>query len=211
MFKEKRVQISFSILLILIVASTLYYKDKLNRNNIMSDKSYAYVENSEVFNNILEETVNKISLQDQTFNENDYKITYDRIDNHNGKIIFTYVIDGVVETNKSYTAIINKSKVEDIIFNSIKSIDESTIIKRVKKFNENKKSSMEANYEEIPYDPYDDIVTKDEIFDAINEAIETKDSKKLKLLYEQERLNREKEAFKKEEQARKSRSNRYHE
>lgn len=79
------------------------------------------------------------------------------------------------------------------------------------KFNENKKSSMEANYEEIPYDPYDDIVTKDEIFDAINEAIETKDSKKLKLLYEQERLNREKEAFKKEEQARKSRSNRYHE
>ncbi len=142
MFKEKRVQISFSILLILIVASTLYYKDKLNRNNIMSDKSYAYVENSEVFNNILEETVNKISLQDQTFNENDYKITYDRIDNHNGKIIFTYVIDGVVETNKSYTAIINKSKVEDIIFNSIKSIDESTIIKRVKNFNENKKEEI---------------------------------------------------------------------
>ncbi len=134
MFKEKRVQISFSILLILIVASTLYYKDKLNRNNIMSDKSYAYVENSEVFNNILEETVNKISLQDQTFNENDYKITYDRIDNHNGKIIFTYVIDGVVETNKS--------KVEDIIFNSIKSIDESTIIKRVKNFNENKKEEI---------------------------------------------------------------------
>lgn len=142
MFKEKRVQISFSILLILIVASTLYYKDKLNRNNIISDKSYAYVENSEVFNNILEETVNKISLQDQTFNENDYKITYDRIDNHNGKIIFTYVIDGVVETNKSYTAIINKGKVEDIIFNSIKSIDESTIIKRVKNFNENKKEEI---------------------------------------------------------------------
>ncbi len=142
MFKEKRIQISFSILLILIVASTLYYKDKLNGNNIMSDKSYAYMENSEVFNNILEEAINKISLQDQTFNENDYKITYDRIDNHNGKIIFTYVIDGVVETNKSYTAIINKSKVEDIIFNSIKTIDESTIIKRVKNFNENKKEEI---------------------------------------------------------------------
>ena len=138
MFKEKRIQISFSILLILIVASTLYYKDKLNGNNIMSDKSYAYMENSEVFNNILEEAINKISLQDQTFNENDYKITYDRIDNHNGKIIFTYVIEGVVETNKSYTAIINKSKVEDIIFNSIK----TTIIKRVKNFNENKKEEI---------------------------------------------------------------------
>ena len=146
MFKEKRVQISFSILLILIVASTLYYKDKLNRNNIMSDKSYAYVENSEVFNNILEETVNKISLQDQTFNENDYKITYDRIDNHNGKIIFTYVIDGVVETNKSYTAIINKSKVEDIIFNSIKSIDESTIIKDCEE-----KYNYDSNSKELSY------------------------------------------------------------
>lgn len=78
------------------------------------------------------------------------------------------------------------------------------------KFKEDKENTKEAKYEEIPYDPYDEIVTKDEIFDAINEAIETKDSKKLKLLYEQERLNREKEALRKEE-ARKSRSSRYHE
>lgn len=79
------------------------------------------------------------------------------------------------------------------------------------KFNEDKKSATEADFEEIPYDPYDANVTKDEIFDAINEAIETKDSKKLKILYEQERLNREKEALKKAEEAKKSRSNRYHE
>lgn len=79
------------------------------------------------------------------------------------------------------------------------------------KFEENASAATEANYEEIPYDPYDANVTKDEIFDAINEAIETKDSKKLKLLYEQERLNREKEALKQEEAAKKSRSSRYHE
>lgn len=79
------------------------------------------------------------------------------------------------------------------------------------KFDEDKKSALDADYEEIPYDPYDATVTKDEIFDAINEAIETKDSKKLKILYEQERLNREKEALRKAEQIRKSRSNRYHE
>lgn len=77
-------------------------------------------------------------------------------------------------------------------------------------FKADKKASMDANYEEIPYDPYDATVTKDEIFDAINEAIETKDSKKLKLLYEQERLNREKEALRKEEETKKSRSSRYH-
>lgn len=47
--------------------------------------------------------------------------------------------------------------------------------------------------EEAPYDLYDDEVTKDELYDAIQESIETKDVRKLKMLYEQERLNREKE------------------
>ena len=48
---------------------------------------------------------------------------------------------------------------------------------------------------EIPYDPYDDVVTKEELIDALNE----KDPKKLKILYEQEMLNREKEKIKAEE------------
>ena len=49
----------------------------------------------------------------------------------------------------------------------------------------------------IPYDPYDDIVTKDEIIDAIKE----KDPEKLKILYEQEMLNRKKEKLKEKEEA----------
>ena len=50
---------------------------------------------------------------------------------------------------------------------------------------------------EIPYDPYDEIVTKDEIIDAINE----KDPEKLKMLYKQEMLNREKEKLKERSEA----------
>ncbi len=55
----------------------------------------------------------------------------------------------------------------------------------------------EAKLEEIPYDPYDDQVTKDELFDALHESIEKKDVRKLKMLYEQEKLNREKEEIRK--------------
>ncbi|MBR1416802.1 MAG: cadherin-like beta sandwich domain-containing protein [Bacilli bacterium] len=48
---------------------------------------------------------------------------------------------------------------------------------------------------EIPYDPYDEVVTKEEIIDAINE----KDPDKLKMLYKQEMLNREKDELKEKE------------
>ena len=57
----------------------------------------------------------------------------------------------------------------------------------------------DATPKQIPYDPYDEIVTKDELFDEIEEARETKDQSKLKMLYEQEALNRKKEKMKKSE------------
>lgn len=49
---------------------------------------------------------------------------------------------------------------------------------------------------EIPYDPYDNVVTKDEIIDALND----KDPEKLKVLYEQEMLNRKKEELRKRDE-----------
>ena len=64
--------------------------------------------------------------------------------------------------------------------------------------NEDSKNRVEYDKDsekEIPYDPYDEIVTKDEIIDAINE----KDPDKLKMLYKQEMLNREKEKLKEKE------------
>ena len=52
---------------------------------------------------------------------------------------------------------------------------------------------------EAKYDIYDDVVTKDELVDAINESIETKNPEKLKMLLEQEKLNRKKEELKKKD------------
>ena len=53
------------------------------------------------------------------------------------------------------------------------------------------------------YDPYDDVVTKDELVDALNEGIRTKNVDKLQMLLDQENLNRKKDKIKKREESRK--------
>lgn len=70
--------------------------------------------------------------------------------------------------------------------------------------------AIEATYEDVedrvPYDPYDETVTKKELIDAINEATKTKDPAKLKMLLEQDALNqKKKEIRKKEEELRRKR------
>jgi hypothetical protein len=55
-----------------------------------------------------------------------------------------------------------------------------------------------TDVKEIPYDPYDEIVTKDELYDAIAEAKKTNDASMLNMLLAQEKVNREKEKIKKE-------------
>lgn len=52
----------------------------------------------------------------------------------------------------------------------------------------------------LPYDLFDDVVTKDELYDAMMEAKRTDDSTKLDLLLEQEKLNRKKQELLKKEQ-----------
>lgn len=61
-----------------------------------------------------------------------------------------------------------------------------------------KHRATEGKYE--TYDPYDEVVTKDELVDAIEEATKTKDPTKLKMLLEQEALNRKKEELRRKEQ-----------
>ena len=75
--------------------------------------------------------------------------------------------------------------------------------------NELESKIYDADYEEnIPYDPYDDIVTKREIVDAIHEATEKKDPSKLNMLLKQDELNRiKKELKEKEELENKNREN----
>ena len=68
---------------------------------------------------------------------------------------------------------------------------------------DDKNDSIEAIYDEIeekiPNDPYDDVVTKREIIDAIEEATRTKDASKLKMLLGQEAINRKKRELKQKE------------
>ena len=56
------------------------------------------------------------------------------------------------------------------------------------------------NVKEAEYDIYDDVVTKDELVDALNESLETNNADKLKMLLDQENLNRQKEALRQQEQ-----------
>jgi len=52
---------------------------------------------------------------------------------------------------------------------------------------------------EIPYNPYDEVVTKDELIDAIQEGLDTNNPEKLQMLLKQEELNRMKDSLKKKE------------
>ncbi|MBR2603653.1 MAG: cadherin-like beta sandwich domain-containing protein, partial [Bacilli bacterium] len=66
-----------------------------------------------------------------------------------------------------------------------------------KKLLDNQETVVDAKY-----DIYDDVVTKDELVDALNEGIRTKNVDKLQMLLDQENLNRKKKRMKKREEAR---------
>ena len=61
-------------------------------------------------------------------------------------------------------------------------------------------SNKVIDAQEADYDIYDDVVTKDELIDAINEGMETKNTEKLEMLLDQEKLNRKKEEMKKRDE-----------
>ncbi len=64
-----------------------------------------------------------------------------------------------------------------------------------KKLLDNQETVVDAKY-----DIYDDVVTKDELVDALNEGIRTKNVDKLQMLLDQENLNRKKKRMKKREE-----------
>ena len=68
-----------------------------------------------------------------------------------------------------------------------------------KKLLDNQETVVDAKY-----DIYDDVVTKDELVDALNEGIRTKNVDKLQMLLDQENLNRKKKRMKRKEQEEKS-------
>lgn len=72
--------------------------------------------------------------------------------------------------------------------------------------NENVKmlDNKEDNVKEADYDMYDNTITKDELVDALNEGIRTKNVDKLQMLLDQENLNRRKRKIKQREEERKA-------
>ena len=64
-----------------------------------------------------------------------------------------------------------------------------------KKLIDNQETIVDAKY-----DIYDDVVTKDELVDALNEGIRTKNVDKLQMLLDQENLNRKKKRMKKKDE-----------
>lgn len=60
------------------------------------------------------------------------------------------------------------------------------------------KEKPEGKVIDAEYDPYDDKVTKEELVDALNEGIRTKNVDKLQMLLDQENLNRKKEKMRRD-------------
>lgn len=89
---------------------------------------------------------------------------------------------------------------DDVIYSNGDMINGTDVQSKLPPADAKVKDAAEAEV----YDPYDDNVTKDELFDAINEGMETKQLDKLEMLIEQERLNRKKKALKRKEAGKRS-------
>lgn len=87
-------------------------------------------------------------------------------------------------------------------FNSRNNSDNTDLYAEGSIISGSKTKKLPDNSSKEVYDIYDDVVTKDELVDAINESIETKNPEKLKMLLEQEKLNRKKEEIKSREERR---------
>ena len=98
-------------------------------------------------------------------------------------------------------------------FNSKNGTDDDVVMSGTGMINGVDEKKLLDNQETIvdaKYDIYDDVVTKDELVDALNEGIRTKNVDKLQMLLDQENLNRKKKRMKrKAEEAVEEESNNY--
>ena len=106
----------------------------------------------------------------------------------------------IIEVKPEFNFGSKNSSDDDTVYGDMNQDSNVGVAKLPKK---EKVKAIEAQYEEIedkmPYDPYDETVTKRELIDAIHEASKTKDSTKLKMLLEQDAINQKKKALKKKE------------
>lgn len=84
-------------------------------------------------------------------------------------------------------------------FNSKNGTDDDVVYSGGSMINGTDEKKLLDNQETVvdaKYDIYDDVVTKDELIDALNEGIKTKNVDKLQMLLDQENLNRKKKRMK---------------
>ena len=84
-------------------------------------------------------------------------------------------------------------------FNSKNGTDDDVVMSGTSMLNGIDEKKLLDNQETVvdaKYDIYDDVVTKDELVDALNEGIRTKNVDKLQMLLDQENLNRKKKRMK---------------
>lgn len=161
MFKKRKLTITTVVLLALITTSTLYYKNILNKDTIL-DKSYAFVDNKSFIDKKLEELKEKMYREDYSFESANYKISYKDIDEEkkSATIILTYVINSEIETNKTFTAIIENNEISDVYTSTSKSTEEKDLIEKVNNFNQVlKEKTLLDNYHNLFR--YNKILNKD--------------------------------------------------
>lgn len=161
MFKKRKLTITTVVLLALITTSTLYYKNILNKDTIL-DKSYAFVDNESFIDKKLEELKEKMYREDYSFESANYKISYKDIDEEkkSATIILTYVINSEIETNKTFTAIIENNEISDVYTSTSKSTEEKDLIEKVNNFNQVlKEKTLLDNYHNLFR--YNKILNKD--------------------------------------------------
>lgn len=161
MLKKRKLTITTVVLLALITTSTLYYKNILNKDTIL-DKSYAFVDNKSFIDKKLEELKEKMYREDHSFESANYKISYKDIDEEKKSaiIILRYVINSEIETNKTYTAIIENNEISDVYTSTSKSTEENDLLEKVNNFNQVlKEKTLLDNYHNLFR--YNKILNKD--------------------------------------------------
>lgn len=161
MFKKRKLTITTVVLLALITTSTLYYKNILNKDAIL-DKSYAFVDDKSFIDKKLDELKEKMYREDHSFESDNYKISYKDIDEEkrSAVIILTYIINSKIETNKTYTAVIENNEISDVYTSTSKSIEENNLIEKVNNFNQElKEKTLLDNYHNLFR--YNKILNKD--------------------------------------------------
>lgn len=156
---------------------------------------YEKIKFSIYYSVFIKKIVDVIKKEDSYFDENDYKITFNIVNEElgYGYIFFTYFMNGKIETNKVYLATIFNNNVKSITLagvkesniNKITSVDNDLLFDRTNNFEKNNKKETLYNDVSKMYKIDNDISAKEILNEAneVNINIINKDIKKYEEKY----------------------------